>query len=234
MPSPALIAEHRKVQHAAKEVLVELTEEIGPDDTEQSIVMRAESAMRRHGIGETWYHDCPALVLLGSRSCASPSGRDYQPSSERVGQTNLVTVDLSPVRNGYWGDCARSFFIENGRVTCTPTLPDLAAGAAFLPQLHSAMQVFAQPRTTFHELAMWTAEQLEAAGFLNLDSRKNFGHSIATRREDRLYIKEGNPVALGEVDFFTFEPHVCAVGGRWGFKHEDIFFFDARGDIEEL
>ena len=70
MPSQALITEHRRIQHAAKAVLRELAEQIGPSDTEQSIVARAEDALRRRKIDETWYYNCPALVLLGSRSCA--------------------------------------------------------------------------------------------------------------------------------------------------------------------
>ncbi|HWG31680.1 MAG TPA: hypothetical protein VN676_14080 [Steroidobacteraceae bacterium] len=40
MPTQALIAEHRKVQDAAKAALEVLTEAIGADDTEQSIAER--------------------------------------------------------------------------------------------------------------------------------------------------------------------------------------------------
>jgi len=32
----------------------------------------------------------------------------------------------------------------------------------------------------------------------------------------------------------TFEPHVRAVGGRWGFKHEEIYRFDASGRVIPL
>jgi Xaa-Pro aminopeptidase len=234
MPQQELVTAHRKVQDAAKAVLRELAEDIGPEDTEQSIAGRAASALYRHGIRETWYYDCPALVLLGSRSCESASGRHYRPGLERVGQTNLVTIDLSPSHMHHWGDCARSFPVEQGRVTFTPESPALLAGVSFLRRLQSAMRLFVTPRTTFHELAMWTAWQIEAGGFVNLDFRGNVGHSIATRREDRLYIEEGNHRSLGEVSFFTFEPHVRATGEGWGFKHEDIFFFDATGTVEGL
>ncbi len=233
-PSRALIAEHRRIQHAAKAVLLELTDEIGPLDTEQSIAERAELALRRRGIEQTWYYNCPALVLLGSRSCTSISGRDYRPGAELVGSLNVVTVDLSPSRDGYWGDCARSFFVEDGRVTSSPTTAAFTAGAAFLARLHDDMRRHVRPETTFHELSVWSTQQIEAAGFENLDFRANVGHSIATRREERLYIKSGNATALGQVGFFTFEPHVRIPGQPWGFKHEDIFFFDEQGRLEEL
>ena len=234
MPQQELVIAHRKVQLAAKAVLSELARQIGPDDTEQSIAIRAVEALHTHGISETWYHDCPALVLLGSRSCVSASGRDYRPALESVGSTNLVTIDLSPSYLGHWGDCARSFPVEQGRVTLTPGEPVFVAGLSFLRRLHCSMRAFVAPETTFHELAMWTAEQLESADFVNLDFRGNVGHSIAGRAEERLYIEAGNHRALGEASFFTFEPHVRASGGAWGFKHEDIFYFNSTGGLEEL
>jgi Xaa-Pro aminopeptidase len=234
MSSRELVAAHRQAQDAAKAVLRDLAADIGPGDTEHSIATRAASALRRHGIRDTWYHDCPALVLLGSRSCTSVSGRDYQPGQEPVGQANLVTVDLSPSHMGHWGDCARSFAVEEGRVTSSPKDPAFVAGILFVRRLQSAMRSFVTPQTSFHELAIWTAREIEAAGFVNLDFRGNVGHSIATRREDRLYIEDGNHRALGDVSFFTFEPHVRATRGTWGFKHEDIFFFNDAGVLEEL
>jgi Xaa-Pro aminopeptidase len=228
------IAGQRKVQAAAKAVLAELADDIGADDTEESIAARAQEGLRRRGIRETWYYDCPALVLLGTRTCASPSGRTYTPAREPVGETNLVTIDLSPSCEGYWGDCARSFFVEGGRVTCAPRLPDFVTASRFLNQLHAAMRRFVTRETTFHDLAVWTTRHLEAAGFVNLDFRQNVGHSLAARREDRLYLKEGNCRPLGDVDFFTFEPHVASPERQWGFKHEDVFYFDHRGALEEL
>jgi hypothetical protein len=39
---------------------------------------------------------------------------------------------------------------------------------------------------------------------------------------------------LKEVPFFTFEPHVREVDGIWGFKHENIFYFNQDGCVELL
>ena len=72
--------------------------------------------IKAHGITKTWYYACPALVLLGSRSCLSISGKVYEPSDEKVGSENLVTIDLSPLSNKIWGDCSRSFVVESGKV----------------------------------------------------------------------------------------------------------------------
>jgi hypothetical protein len=86
----------------------------------------------------------------------------------------------------------------------------------------------------FQELYDWTNERIKANGFENLDFLGNVGHSIATRREDRQYIEAQNVRQLRDVPFFTFEPHVREVGGNWGFKHENIFYFNQDGRVEKL
>lgn len=96
------------------------------------------------------------------------------------------------------------------------------------------MKLTVRPDMTFHELHAWANQRIQSSGFENLDFLGNVGHSIATRREDRLYIEENNHRKLGEVPFFTFEPHIREIGGRWGFKHENIFFFNESGSVEEL
>jgi Xaa-Pro aminopeptidase len=232
--SPSVIAAHRALQRSARQVLAELVASIGPHDTESSIAARAVEGLRGHGVTETWYHNCPALVLLGSRSCLSISGRDYKSAHEAVGQTNLITIDLSPMRGAARGDCARSFFVEHGRVTCAPASEEFSRGKAFLESLHAAMPGFVSASTTFHELFEWTNGRIAAAAFENLDFRCNVGHSIAMDGEPRRFIEAGNHARLADAPFFTFEPHVRVVGGRWGFKHEDVFFFDNLGRLEEL
>jgi len=234
MPPSRLVAEHRKVQSIAKAVHAALATSIIETDTEASIARKAYEALCDRGCGETWYYDCPALVLLGTRSCLSISGRDYVPALEAVGQMNLVTVDLSPVCNGYWGDCARSFFVEQGHIVTSPALPDFAIGKLFLEALHDDVMRFINPGTTFDDLFEWTNSRISRAGFENLDFARNVGHSIATRREDRQYVVAGNHEKLADVPFFTFEPHVRASGHRWGFKHENILFFNSAGEIEVL
>ena len=119
-------SEHSAIQAAAKAVLVDVASSIGPTDTERTIAERATSLLSARGLTETWYYNCPALVLLGSRSCLSLSGRDYVPSDEPVGAFNSA------------------------------------------------------------------------------------------------------------VSFFTFEPHVRQANGRWGFKHEEIYYFDSGHRLHAL
>ena len=233
MPELSLIVKHRKVQSAAKAALQQLGTSITSEDSERTIAEKAHALLRGHGYPDTWYYNCPAFVLLGTRSCLSVSGRSYVPSDEVVGLTNLVTVDLSPSKDGVWGDCARSFFIENGAVT-EPASNEFSVGKRFLADLHSQMRLFVHPGLAFHDLFEWANNQIKSAGFENLDFLGNVGHSIATRREDRQYIERANTHKLSEVPFFTFEPHVRVRGGKWGFKHENIFYFNDEEQLQEL
>lgn len=234
MPSNSLIAEHREVQSAAKQVLAKLASQICATDTEDSIARTAYRGLCDLGFSDTWYYQCPVFVLSGSRSCLSISGRDYVPARDAIGQFNLVTVDLSPMRSGRWGDCARSFYVESGKVTPEPLTREFASGKQLLESLHAAMRRTVHPTMKFHELFDWANRYIAACGFENLDFLGNVGHSLATRREDRQYIEAGNTCSLGDVPFFTFEPHVRQAGRRWGFKHENVFFFNQAGVLEEL
>lgn len=226
--------QHRTVQSAAKTVLAQLGPTIRPNDTEAIIAERAAGLLADMGFPDTWYYTCPALVLLGSRSCVSLSGRDYVPGNEQVGEFNLVTVDLSPSRGDIWGDCARSFCIEHGRFTKSPRAQQFIDGLAALAALHRFLRSFARPDMTFDELFRGANTQITGAGFENLDFQGNVGHSIEHQRSDRKFIERDNLQQLGDVAFFTFEPHIRKRGGSWGFKREDIYFFADDGTVEEL
>src|SRR5690606_32230762 len=218
----------------AKRVLEALRSDISRASTEATIAASAAARLRALGLTDTWYHDCPALVLLGTRSCLSASGREYVPATDPVGDHNLVTVDLSPSQGCVWGDCARSFAIEGGRVVAAPFDPEFGAGFAAEARLHAAMRKFVQPGTSFHSLYEFGNDLIAAQDFENLDFRGNLGHSIETRLAGRWFIERNNWNRLGDVSCFTFEPHIRVRGGQWGFKHENIYYFDGTGAVVEL
>lgn len=144
--------EHQVVQRAAKKVLEELVDIIGPESTECSIASFATKRLSELGFSETWYHSCPSLVLAGNRSCLSISGREYTPNNEPFGSENLITVDLSPCAGSTWGDCARSLAIEDGAVSNYPTSTQFRCGFDAETQLHEAMRNYVTPSTSFHEM----------------------------------------------------------------------------------
>ena len=78
-------------------------------------------------------------------------------------------------------------------------------------------------------------DQIRVAGYENLDFAGNVGHSIVRKRDERRYLERGALALLGELSPFTFEPHIRRQGGgRWGFKHEDIYMFDVASKLVEV
>ena len=228
------LEDYRHVQAAAKAVHERLASFIRPQSTEQSIVASCIQLLSDQGITETWYHNVPAFVLLGSRSCLSISGRDYMPSNEPVGETNLVTVDLSPMLGTVWGDCARSYYVESGVCTTKPCLAEFLEGAQAETELHNTMKNFVSPQTRFSELYEFGNELVHSLGFENLDFLRNLGHSIEHQPSQRRFIDKSCNETLDAVQFFTFEPHIRKRGGGWGFKHENIYYFNSEGRAVEL
>jgi len=228
------VREHQAVQSVAKAVLDDLGATLRAVDTERTIADRVGDMLAKRGITETWYYECPAFVLLGSRSCVSISGRDYEPADEPIGSFNLVTVDLSPMKLGIWGDCARSFFVERGVYVASPSDAAFRRGMEVERSLHEAMLRYVTPRTTFEQLHAFSNAEIDSAGFENLDFMGNVGHSIESSRDLRRYIEAGNRAPLGERLLFTFEPHIRQRGGEWGFKHENIYYFSEEHRAVEL
>ena len=148
------VYEYKKIQSIAKNVLDEIRNFIKPENTEKEIVEQCKLLLKKHGIDETLYYDCPALGLLGSRSCLSVSGKNYVPSEEMVGNENLVTIDLSPLKNGVWGDCSRSFVVEDGIVKSETDIKnfEFLEGLRIERELHNHFIEFVKPDMSFEDV----------------------------------------------------------------------------------
>lgn len=225
---------YKMIQGSAKEVLDEIKDFIVKGVSEKNIAAECVRLLKEKGMTECWYHGVTALVLCGSRSKVSVSGRDYIASEEKVSGTDLVTIDLSPSKGNIWGDCARSFAVENGIVVDWPKDEDLVSGFVAEMKLHKEILNFAKLDTKFCELYKFANDLIMGMGFGNLDFMGNVGHSIETEIGKRIYIENGNTAPLSSVDFFTFEPHIASPKSKWGFKHENIYYFDDNGIVCEL
>ena len=95
------------------------------------------------------------------------------------------------------------------------------------------MRTFVTPQTTFEQLYFYMNKVIKKLGYINLDFLGNLGHSITKQKDDRIYIEEGNTVCLGNVSFFTFEPHISLVNSKYGYKREDIYYFE-NDELKEL
>jgi hypothetical protein len=100
-------------------------------------------------------------------------------------------------------------------------------------KLHDKMTEIVSPDMTFEDLYYQMNEYIKDEGYINLDFMGNLGHSIVRRKDDRIYIEKGNRSKLGDVDYFTFEPHISVAGSKFGYKREDIYYFE-NGVIKKL
>jgi Xaa-Pro aminopeptidase len=219
---------------AAKTVLSRLPSQLTIYDTEATIAQKAVQMLAQLGYSDTWYYDCPAQVLLGSRSCLSISGKSYEPHNEPLGGSNLVSIDLSPMKGNVWGDYSRTFAYELGLWVEHPKTREYQNGFQFQHYIHQELIHWLKPHHTLHQLFEWANVKIREKGFVNLDFRGNVGHSLALTRDERHFIQADDHTPLGDIMFFSFEPFVRVKGGHWGFKHEDVYYFDDQDKLQKL
>ncbi|WP_169507398.1 M24 family metallopeptidase [Paenibacillus harenae] len=221
------------VQSIAKATVSELQKIIKEGITENEIAYKAEEIMRNQGIHRFWYHGIGALVHVGKRTIISESGKDYKPSDTIVGRNDIVTIDLSPEINTYWGDYARTLVVIEGNVVEEDVLANTKNEAALAfshgidteKELHNVFIDFVRPDMTFEEVYLYMNEVIQQLGYINLDFSGNLGHTIECNKDHRRYFESGNRMKLSEASLFTFEPHIKHRNGEYGFKRENIYYF---------
>lgn len=201
--------------------------------SERIIENKAVDLMTKMGSNSWWYHGIGALVLLGKRSIESMSGRDYIASEKNiVSEYDVVTVDLAPTVDGYWGDYARTIFIEDGIVAeeDNPQTQLFRKGLEAELSLHNKLLEIITPEMTYENLFFKINAEIEKLGFENLDFHGNLGHSIEMNESERYAIEMGSTCSFNEIGKpFTLEPHIRLTGSSLGFKRENIYYFDDNG-----
>jgi Xaa-Pro aminopeptidase len=194
-----------------------------------------EETMLSLGADSFWYWGIGAFVFCGTDTIQSVPGKRYE-TADRVIQTeDIITIDLSPQINEIWGDFARTIIVEDGEPLKDSRLtkrPEWREGILAEEQLHAALIGLAKPAMTFEELHAQMNSHILKLGFENVDFLGNLGHSIERKSEHRVYIEPGNALRLGEVELFTFEPHIRRPNGDYGFKHENIYQFNGAVLVE--
>lgn len=220
------ISPYLHVQNIALRVLRDIVPFIKSGTRECSIADICTRLLEQYGAKDSWYHNVPALVLVGERTTLSVTGKEYRPSDVAIRSYDLVTIDLSPTINDFWGDCARSYIVSSGSVKPIAKSSYLYHGLRTERELHSLMREIATPETSMHQLHSIFNESIETRGYKNLDFRGNLGHTIERHLDERRYIEANNQILLGDCDMFTFEPHICRTDENWGFKMENIYYFE--------
>lgn len=188
-----------------------------------------EQKMLSLGADSFWYWNVGAFIFSGDETTLSISGKHYKTANRIIKKNDIITIDLSPQNNHIWGDYARTIIIENGKVI--EKIKDIKNeewknGLLMEEKLHEEMRNFVTVHTTFEELYYHMNDFIVHEGYVNLDFLGNLGHSIVKKSDDRIYIEKGNNKKLSEVSFFTFEPHISIFNSKYGYKKENIYYFE--------
>lgn len=227
--------EYRQVQQIAKDTISYAKQMIKPGMNLREIRSLCEEKMLELGADSFWYWDVGAFVFAGDDTNVSVSGKQYITGDRIIAPDDIITIDLSPQKGDTWGDYARTIIVQNGVVVESKKIKNVEwrQGLDMEEFLHEELKRYVTPDTTFEALYYHMNDLIAKKGFLNLDFSGNLGHSIVRQKKDRVYIEKGNNIRLGDVAFFTFEPHISVVGSNYGYKKENIYYFE-NGLLQEL
>ena len=227
--------QYTEVQNIAKKTSEFIKDNIQAGMTLVEVRHLCETKMLELGADSFWYWDVGAFVFAGDETTLSVSGKEYITSERVIAENDIITIDLSPQNGDVWGDYARTIIIENGKVVENDNVSNAEWKNGLLMEeyLHEVMCKFVTPQTTFEDLYYYINGIIEEKGYINLDFMGNLGHSIVRQKSDRVYIEKGNHISLGDVSYFTFEPHISVPDSKYGYKRENIYYFD-NGEIKVL
>lgn len=195
-----------------------------------------EKFLLENGADSFWYYGVGAFIFSGDETKVSISGRKYKTSNKAIQENDIITIDLSPQCKRIWGDYARTIIIENGKVI--DTIDEISNeewknGLQTELLLHKELLKFVTTETTFEELYVHINSLISKLKYINMDFLGNLGHSIEKSKIKRKYIEKGNNRKLSDVKYFTFEPHISIPDSKYGYKMENIYYFE-NGQLKKL
>lgn len=220
---------YKEVQEIAKKTIDYIKSEIKVGMSLIDVRKKCESKMIELGADSFWYWDVGAFVFSNDETTLSISGKSYNTADKEINSNDIITIDLSPQNLNIWGDYARTIIIEDGIVvnnTKDIKNDEWRKGLTMEDLLHQELFEYATPNTSFEQLYFHMNDYIISHGFINLDFLGNLGHSIVKNKDDRVYIEKGNQCKLKEVNFFTFEPHIGIKNSVYGYKKENIYYFE--------
>lgn len=220
---------YKEVQEIAKKTIDYIKSEIKVGMSLIEVREKCEKMMLDLGADSFWYWDVGAFVFANDETTLSISGKSYNTADKEINSNDIITIDLSPQNLNIWGDYARTIIIEDGIVV--NNIKDIKndewrKGLTMEEMLHQELFDYVTPNTSFEQLYFHMNDFIVSHGFINLDFLGNLGHSIVKNKADRIYIEKGNQCKLKEVNFFTFEPHIGIKNSVYGYKKENIYYFE--------
>jgi len=185
--------------------------------------------MTKLGSEGWWIHNDPALILFGRHTAYS--GREDPAllfEGMKVEENDLITIDVAPMIKNGWGDMARSFIMEKGKIIDWETSEneEIVEGMKLEHELHKLFIDSVNKDMTFSDLHKIINSFLLTRGYRNLDYHGNFGHTIENDPGDRVTIDKDTHINIVAYDKpITFEPHICKMDGTLGIKYENMYAY---------
>ena len=226
---------YKEVQEIAKKTIDYIKSEIKVGMSLIEVREKCENKMLDLGADSFWYWDVGAFIFANDETSLSISGKSYNTSDKEINSNDIITIDLSPQNSNIWGDYARTIIIEDGIVV--NNIKDIKndewrKGLTMEEMLHQELFDYATPNTSFEQLYFHMNDFIVSHGFINFDFLGNLGHSIVKNKNDRVYTEKGNTQRISEVKYFTFEPHISIPGSKYGYKKENIYYFQNGKPVE--
>lgn len=232
----AVTKEYMDMQDLGRDAVDYVRRIVKPGMNLRTLRTYCENYLLEHGADSFWWCNVGAFMFAGDETAVSVVPDVYEASDRLIEKNDIITIDVSPQKNGVWGDYARTIILEEGKVISDISQiknEEWRNGLLMEELLHRTLVEIVREDMTFEELHERINSLVEEKGYHNLDCLGNFGHSIDLRDEDRIYIEKGNKAGLSSVGMFTFEPHISLPGSKYGFKKEDIYYF-SEGRLKTL
>ena len=218
-----------KAQKIAERCLDHMTSFLQPSLSRKEIHEECARYMTALGSEGWWIHNDPALILYGDLTAYS-GHEDPSPLFEGklINENDFITIDVAPMIKTGWGDLARSFVMEEGRIInwkdCHNS--EIIEGMETELYLHQLFIDTVNEDTTYEQLHDLNDRALKEKGYVNCDYHGNFGHTIENDPKDRVTIDKGATLKIaGYGKPLTFEPHIHKKDGSYGIKHENMYVF---------
>ena len=218
-----------KAQDIAKACLKHMASFLKPGMDRETIHKECADYMTLLGAQGWWIHNDPALILFGELT--SYSGHEdpsYLFEGKTIQNNDLISIDVAPMIEKGWGDMARSFIMEEGKIISYKDTrnKEIKEGMETEMKLHELFLQNVNEKTTFSQVYEFTNAFLKKHGYHNCDYHDNFAHSIENDERDRITFAKGVDLIISEYNKpVTYEPHICKNDRNTGFKHENMYVF---------
>ncbi|MBQ5555518.1 MAG: aminopeptidase P family protein, partial [Erysipelotrichaceae bacterium] len=168
-----------QAQKIAVQCLRHMEDFLRPGLTRDQIHQECASYMTGLGSLGWWIHNDPALILFGDLSNYSA----HEPPNYEgltISENDLITIDVAPMIQSGWGDMARSFVMEEGKIIPwrQSQNKEIIEGMELELKLHRLFMDSVNEKTTFEDLHHLIDEEVKKAGYCNCDYHGNYGHTI--------------------------------------------------------